>query len=78
VGVGVLHMLVNNPHIMIFWIILVINMTREALGLCSLSFEVQGILITALNEKSSNACVHLKNVSRMAVRITFWYAMGVA
>jgi hypothetical protein len=41
VGVGVLHMLVDDPHIMIFWIVLVIHMTREALGLHSLSFEVQ-------------------------------------
>jgi hypothetical protein len=40
-GVGVLHMLVDDPHITIFWIVLVINMTREALGLHSLSFEVQ-------------------------------------
>jgi hypothetical protein len=41
VGVGVLDMLVDNPHIMIFRIILVVNMKREALGLHSLSFEVQ-------------------------------------
>jgi hypothetical protein len=41
VGVGVLDMLVDNPHITIFWIIHVIDMTREALGLHSLSFEVQ-------------------------------------
>jgi hypothetical protein len=34
-------MLVDEPHITIFWIMLVINMTREALGLHSLSFEVQ-------------------------------------
>jgi hypothetical protein len=41
VGFGVLHMLVDDPHITIFQIILVINMTREALGLHSLSFKVQ-------------------------------------
>jgi hypothetical protein len=41
VGVGVLDMLVDNPHIMIFRIVLDIHMTREALGLHSLSFEVQ-------------------------------------
>jgi hypothetical protein len=41
VGVGVLDMLVDNPHIMIFWIILVVHMTREALGLHSVSFKVQ-------------------------------------
>jgi hypothetical protein len=41
VGVGVLHMLVDDPRIMIFWIVLVINMTRKALGLHSLSFKVQ-------------------------------------
>jgi hypothetical protein len=40
-GVEVLDMLVENPHITIFWIILVIHMTREALGLHSVSFEVQ-------------------------------------
>jgi hypothetical protein len=32
VGVRILDMLVDNPHITIFWIILVIDMTREALG----------------------------------------------
>jgi hypothetical protein len=32
VGVGVLDMLVDNPHITIFRIIVVIDMTREALG----------------------------------------------
>jgi hypothetical protein len=31
VGVGVLHMLVDDPHMMIFRIVLVINRTREAL-----------------------------------------------
>jgi hypothetical protein len=41
VGAGVLHMLVDDPHITIFRIVLVINMIREALGLHSLSFEVQ-------------------------------------
>jgi hypothetical protein len=41
VGVGVLDMLVENPHITIFRIVLVIHMTREALGLHSVSFEVQ-------------------------------------
>jgi hypothetical protein len=51
VGVGVLDMLVDDPHIMIFWIILVIHMTREALGLHSLSFKVQSILIATLNGK---------------------------
>jgi hypothetical protein len=51
-------------------------MTREALGLHSPSFDVQWILITTLNGKSSNAYVHLKNVSGTAIHITFWYAMG--
>jgi hypothetical protein len=41
VGVGVLDMLVDDPHITVFRILLVIHMTREALGLHSLSFEVQ-------------------------------------
>jgi hypothetical protein len=41
VGLGVLDMLVDNPHITIFQIILVIHMTREALGLHSVSFKVQ-------------------------------------
>jgi hypothetical protein len=41
VRVGVLDMLVDDPHITIFWIVLVIHMTREALGLHSLSFKVQ-------------------------------------
>jgi hypothetical protein len=41
VRVGVLDMLVDNPHITIFWIVLVVHMTREALGLHSLSFQVQ-------------------------------------
>jgi hypothetical protein len=41
VGVGVLDMLVDNPYIMIFRIILVVHMTREALGLHSVSFKVQ-------------------------------------
>jgi hypothetical protein len=41
VGLGVLDMLVDNPHITIFQIILVVHMTREALGLHSLSFKVQ-------------------------------------
>jgi hypothetical protein len=41
VGVEVLHMLVDDPHITIFRIVLVINMTREALGLHSLFFKVQ-------------------------------------
>jgi hypothetical protein len=41
VGVGVLDMLVDDPLIMIFQIVLVIHMTREALGLHSLSFKVQ-------------------------------------
>jgi hypothetical protein len=41
VGVGVMHMLVDDPHITIFLIVLVINMTREALGLHSPSFDVQ-------------------------------------
>jgi hypothetical protein len=40
-GVGVLDMLVDDPHIMIFRIILVVHMTTEALGLHSLSFKVQ-------------------------------------
>jgi hypothetical protein len=34
-------MLVDDPHIVIFWIVLVVNITREALGLHSLSFKVQ-------------------------------------
>jgi hypothetical protein len=37
VGVGVL----DDPHITIFRIVLVVNMTSEALGLHSLSFKVQ-------------------------------------
>jgi hypothetical protein len=41
VRVRVLDMLVDNPHIMIFGIVLVVHMTREALGLHSLSFQVQ-------------------------------------
>jgi hypothetical protein len=41
VRVGVLDMLVDNPHITIFGIDLVIHMTREALGLHSLSFKAQ-------------------------------------
>jgi hypothetical protein len=41
VGVRVLDMLVDNPHIMISRILLVAHMTREALGLHSLSFKVQ-------------------------------------
>jgi hypothetical protein len=41
VGVGVLDMLVDNPYITIFRIILVVHMTREALGLHSVSFKVQ-------------------------------------
>jgi hypothetical protein len=38
-GLGVLHMLVDDPHITIFQIVLVINMTREALGLHSFFFQ---------------------------------------
>jgi hypothetical protein len=57
VGVGVLDMLVDDPHITIFRIIVVlIHMTTEELGLHLLSFKVQLILITTLNGKSSNAC----------------------
>jgi hypothetical protein len=41
VGVGVLDMLVDNPYITIFRMVLVIHMTREALGLHSVSFKVQ-------------------------------------
>jgi hypothetical protein len=41
VGLGVLDMLLDNPHITIFWIVLVVYMTREALGLHSVSFKVQ-------------------------------------
>jgi hypothetical protein len=41
VGVGVLDMLVDNPHITRFRIVLVVHNTREALGLHSLSFKVQ-------------------------------------
>jgi hypothetical protein len=41
VGLEVLDMLVDNPHITIFWIVLVVHMTREALGLHSVSFKVQ-------------------------------------
>jgi hypothetical protein len=41
VGVGVLDTLVDNPYITIFRIVLVIHMTREALGLPSVSFKVQ-------------------------------------
>jgi hypothetical protein len=41
VGVGILHMLVDDPHMTIFRIVLVIHMTREAPGLHSLSFKVQ-------------------------------------
>jgi hypothetical protein len=41
VGLGVLDMLVDNPHITIFQIVLVIHVTREALGLHSVSFKVQ-------------------------------------
>jgi hypothetical protein len=40
-GVWVLDMLVDDPHITIFQIILVIHMTRKAMGLHSLSFKVQ-------------------------------------
>jgi hypothetical protein len=41
VRVGVLDMLVDDQHIMIFRIVLVVHMTREAMGLHSLSFKVQ-------------------------------------
>jgi hypothetical protein len=41
VGLGVLDMLVDNPHITIFRIVLVVHMTRKALGLHSVSFGVQ-------------------------------------
>jgi hypothetical protein len=41
VGLWVLGMLVDNPHITIFRIVLVVHMTREALGLHSVSFKVQ-------------------------------------
>jgi hypothetical protein len=41
VGLGVLDMLVDNPHITIFRIVLVVHMTREALGFHSVSFKVQ-------------------------------------
>jgi hypothetical protein len=35
VGVGVLHMLVDNPHIMIFWIVLV-HEGREIIAISAL------------------------------------------
>jgi hypothetical protein len=71
-------MLVDDPHITIFRIIFIVNMTREALGLHSLSLRYSKILITALNRKSRNACAHLKDVSGTAICVTFWYAMGAA
>jgi hypothetical protein len=41
VGLGVLDMLVDNPFITIFRIVLVVHMTREALGFHSVSLKVQ-------------------------------------
>jgi hypothetical protein len=41
VELGVLDILVDNPHITIFQIVLVVHMTREALALHSVSFKVQ-------------------------------------
>jgi hypothetical protein len=63
VRVEVLDMLVDNPHITIFWIVLVIHMTREALGLHSVSFIREENLLQMVLWKTVHFALFLVKIS---------------